>query len=59
MKAGRDIYYDEAAKGVPADCPCEEMNAEDPLFILCHVSLDGKAEGRAAYDRRLCRVHRR
>src|SRR6187431_2391416 len=25
MKAGRDVYYDEAAKGVAADCPCEEM----------------------------------
>ena len=34
MKAGRDVYYDDAAKGVSADCPCEEMNAEDPLFIL-------------------------
>jgi len=22
MKAGRDVYYDEIAKGVPADCPC-------------------------------------
>src|SRR5690242_9428163 len=30
MKAGRDVYYDEAAKGVAADCPCEEMSAEDP-----------------------------
>ena len=34
MKAGRDVYYDEIAKTVPADCPCEPMNAEDPLFIL-------------------------
>ena len=34
MKSGRDIYYDEIAKTVGADCPCEEMNAEDPLFIL-------------------------
>ena len=34
MKAGRDVYYDEIGQTVPADCPCEEMNAEDPLFIL-------------------------
>ena len=34
MQPRRDIYYDEIAKTVPADCPCEEMNAEDPLFIL-------------------------
>ena len=34
MKAGRDVYYDDAAKSVSTDCPCEEMNAEDPLFIL-------------------------
>src|SRR5579859_4195490 len=34
MKAGRDFYHDEIAKTVSADCPCEPMNAEDPLFIL-------------------------
>src|SRR5690606_17618345 len=34
MQAGRDAYYDDLAKNVSADCPCEEMNAEDPLFIL-------------------------
>src|SRR5215470_13207279 len=34
MKSGRDVYYDEAAKGVSTDCPAEPMNAEDPLFIL-------------------------
>jgi acetyl-CoA synthetase len=45
MKAGRDIFYDEAAKGVPADCPCEEMNAEDPLFILYTSGSTGKPKG--------------
>ncbi|MGZ5828351.1 MAG: acetate--CoA ligase [Xanthobacteraceae bacterium] len=34
MKAGRDFYYDEISKTVPAECACEPMNAEDPLFIL-------------------------
>jgi acetyl-CoA synthetase len=45
MKAGRDVYYDDAAKGVPADCPCEEMKAEDPLFILYTSGSTGKPKG--------------
>jgi acetyl-CoA synthetase len=45
MKPGRDVYYDDAAKTVPADCPCEEMNAEDPLFILYTSGSTGKPKG--------------
>ena len=45
MKSGRDIYYDELAKTVSADCPCEEMNAEDPLFILYTSGSTGKPKG--------------
>jgi acetyl-CoA synthetase len=45
MKAGRDIYYDEIAKTVSADCPCEEMSAEDPLFILYTSGSTGKPKG--------------
>ena len=45
MKAGRDVYYDEIAKTVPADCPCVEMNAEDPLFILYTSGSTGKPKG--------------
>ncbi|HVV60962.1 MAG TPA: acetate--CoA ligase [Pseudolabrys sp.] len=45
MKAGRDVYYDDVAKSVPADCPCEEMNAEDPLFILYTSGSTGKPKG--------------
>ena len=45
MKSGRDVYYDEIAKTVPADCPCEEMNAEDPLFILYTSGSTGKPKG--------------
>ncbi len=45
MKAGRDFYYDEIAKTVSADCPCEPMNAEDPLFILYTSGSTGKPKG--------------
>src|SRR5215831_14376715 len=45
MKAGRDVYYDDVAKTVPADCPCEEMGAEDPLFILYTSGSTGKPKG--------------
>jgi acetyl-CoA synthetase len=45
MKSGRDIYYDEIAKTVGAECPCEEMNAEDPLFILYTSGSTGKPKG--------------
>jgi acetyl-CoA synthetase len=45
MKAGRDVYYDEAAQKVSADCPPVEMNAEDPLFILYTSGSTGKPKG--------------
>jgi acetyl-CoA synthetase len=45
MKAGRDVYYDEIAKSVSAECPCEEMSAEDPLFILYTSGSTGKPKG--------------
>jgi acetyl-CoA synthetase len=45
MKSGRDVFYDDVAKTVPADCPCEEMNAEDPLFILYTSGSTGKPKG--------------
>jgi acetyl-CoA synthetase len=45
MKQGRDVYYDDVAKDVSADCPCEQMNAEDPLFILYTSGSTGKPKG--------------
>ena len=45
MKAGRDVYYDEIAKTVAAECPCEPMSAEDPLFILYTSGSTGKPKG--------------
>lgn len=43
--AGRDVRYGEAGRGVSADCPCEPMNAEDPLFILYTSGSTGKPKG--------------
>jgi acetyl-CoA synthetase len=45
MKSGRDVFYDDIAKTVPTDCPCEEMSAEDPLFILYTSGSTGKPKG--------------
>jgi len=42
---GRDVRYGEAKRGVSADCPCEPMNAEDPLFILYTSGSTGKPKG--------------
>ena len=45
MQGGRDHWHDELAATVPADCPCEPMNAEDPLFILYTSGSTGKPKG--------------
>ncbi|MGO4706711.1 acetate--CoA ligase [Microvirga sp. 2MCAF38] len=45
MVPGRDVYYDEAAAQVTNECPCEEVNAEDPLFILYTSGSTGKPKG--------------
>jgi acetyl-CoA synthetase len=45
MVPGRDVYYDEAAAQVTDDCPYEEMNAEDPLFILYTSGSTGTPKG--------------
>ncbi len=45
MKEGRDLWLHEELVKVNADCPCEEMNAEDPLFILYTSGSTGKPKG--------------
>ncbi|HVF94102.1 MAG TPA: acetate--CoA ligase [Sphingomonas sp.] len=43
--APRDRWYDGEAAQVPAECPAEPMNAEDPLFILYTSGSTGKPKG--------------
>jgi len=45
MKAGRDIWLHEAAANVSAACAPQEMNAEDPMFILYTSGSTGKPKG--------------
>ncbi|MDH4054526.1 MAG: acetate--CoA ligase [Gammaproteobacteria bacterium] len=42
---GRDAWLHELEAEVDADCPCEEMGAEDPLFILYTSGSTGKPKG--------------
>ncbi len=44
-KDDRDVWYHEAMKEASADCPPEEMDAEDPLFILYTSGSTGKPKG--------------
>lgn len=45
MTDGRDHFYHDIAKQVSGDCPCEPMNAEDPIFILYTSGSTGKPKG--------------
>jgi acetyl-CoA synthetase len=42
---GRDAWLHDLESEVDADCPCEEMSAEDPLFILYTSGSTGKPKG--------------
>ena len=41
----RDVWYHDLVAGQPEDCAPEEMNAEDPLFILYTSGSTGKPKG--------------
>ena len=45
MKEGRDVWYHEIIAGESTDSPYEEMDAEDPLFILYTSGSTGKPKG--------------
>ncbi|CAA6801075.1 MAG: Acetyl-coenzyme A synthetase (EC [uncultured Thiotrichaceae bacterium] len=41
----RDVWYDEAVNAASPDCPPEEMDSEDPLFILYTSGSTGTPKG--------------
>jgi len=45
MEEGRDHWWHKRREEVSADCPPEEMGAEDPLFILYTSGSTGKPKG--------------
>lgn len=45
MLKGRDIWWEDEVKVVDTDCPAEEMDAEDMLFILYTSGSTGKPKG--------------
>ena len=42
---GRDVWYHDAMAEASAECPAEEMAAEDPMFILYTSGSTGKPKG--------------
>lgn len=45
MVENRDVDYESLIESQSADCPAEEMDAEDPLFILYTSGSTGKPKG--------------
>ena len=45
MQVGRDHWWHEVVEDVSDECPCEEMDSEDMLFLLYTSGSTGKPKG--------------
>ena len=45
MQIGRDVWMHDFLKDCSSICPCEEMDSEDPLFVLYTSGSTGKPKG--------------
>jgi acetyl-CoA synthetase len=45
MQVGRDHWWHDVVDGISEDCPCEEMDSEDMLFLLYTSGSTGKPKG--------------
>ncbi|HVT87372.1 MAG TPA: acetate--CoA ligase [Tepidisphaeraceae bacterium] len=45
MTSGRDVWWSDVVQEQGTDCPAEQMDAEDPLFVLYTSGSTGKPKG--------------
>jgi acetyl-CoA synthetase len=45
MKDGRDVWWSNAIAGQSPECPAEQMDSEDPAFVLYTSGSTGKPKG--------------